>query len=405
VTSLIAWLDTSSDEQRRVRELIAVFGQSESRDELGIGQIRDAFSDTLFPGTSVIQTRARYFLFVPWIYLNGHRRGLSGARLKAWTDAKERKLIEALRDAGEVSGLIGRRAGPAVKILPSTIYWSGLIRYGILTRDASADHLGAVLGRLAAEADELDSRRLGDWHPTLPAAPSGFPDTVPDGFDLGPDEASWLSERILAAAPGTLLADLVLRREPLDAGSAAPWEDSVCGQAPEEIGATVRHAWLFSLGMHGAALLYNLLIAERYEAAGLTRVADPIEDYRARLDVWNEACRAATGPFRRWDRDGMWHLVGQVNARVSGQTRMFVDTWLDAVVGGSATSAATSDELRRLVAGREQRQKKAQSRLTNERLLRTWTGESGSAQLVYRWGQVRGLVRDLHDGTARDARA
>ena len=64
---MIAWLDTSSDEQRRVRELIALFAQSESRDELGIGQVRDAFSEMLFPGTSVIQTRARYFLFVPWI--------------------------------------------------------------------------------------------------------------------------------------------------------------------------------------------------------------------------------------------------------------------------------------------------------------------------------------------------
>ena len=193
MTSLIAWLDTSSEEQRRVRELIAVFAQSESRDELGIGQIRDAFSDTLFPGTSVIQTRARYFLFVPWIYRDGLRRGLDGARLKAWADTRERRLIETLRDAGEVTGLIGRRAGPAVKILPSTIYWSGMVRYGILTRDASADHLGAALNRFVSEADELDSRSADDWNATLPPAPAGFPDTVPDGFDMGAEEASWLS--------------------------------------------------------------------------------------------------------------------------------------------------------------------------------------------------------------------
>src|SRR5437764_14278579 len=100
MASMIAWLDTSSDEQRRVRELITLFSQNESRDELGIGQIRDAFSNTLFPGTSVIQTRARYFLFVPWIYREGMRRGRSGQQLKAWTDTRERKLIEALRDTG-----------------------------------------------------------------------------------------------------------------------------------------------------------------------------------------------------------------------------------------------------------------------------------------------------------------
>src|SRR5436305_1563902 len=220
---MIAWLDTSSNEQRRVRELIALFAQSESRDELGIGQIRDALSDTLFPGTSVIQTRARYYLFVPGIYRDGRRRGRSGPQLKVWTDTKERKLIETLRAAGEVTGLIGRRAGPAVKILPSTIYWSGLVRYGILTRDAAADHLGLyTTGVATGEADELATRASDDWHATLPAAPDGFPEVVPGGFGLGYEEASWVAERILTAAPATLLAHLVEHLTPPDLGSGAP---------------------------------------------------------------------------------------------------------------------------------------------------------------------------------------
>lgn len=66
MTSSVAWLDTSADEQRRVREMIALFSQPESRDELGIGQLRQVLSDTLFPGTTVLLTRARYFLIVPW---------------------------------------------------------------------------------------------------------------------------------------------------------------------------------------------------------------------------------------------------------------------------------------------------------------------------------------------------
>ena len=54
VTSTIAWLDVSAEEQRRAREFLALFTQAESRDELGLGQIRDTFSNTLFPGISVI---------------------------------------------------------------------------------------------------------------------------------------------------------------------------------------------------------------------------------------------------------------------------------------------------------------------------------------------------------------
>lgn len=67
-----------------MRELIALFSQEESRDELGTGAVRDAFSDLLFPGVSVLQTRARYLLFVPWIFREAERRGMLGPELRVW---------------------------------------------------------------------------------------------------------------------------------------------------------------------------------------------------------------------------------------------------------------------------------------------------------------------------------
>ncbi|WP_390342612.1 DUF6361 family protein [Variovorax boronicumulans] len=36
-------------------------------DELGLLSIHQAFADRLFPGTSVLHTRLRYALFVPWL--------------------------------------------------------------------------------------------------------------------------------------------------------------------------------------------------------------------------------------------------------------------------------------------------------------------------------------------------
>jgi Family of unknown function (DUF6361) len=405
VASMIAWLDTSSDEQRRVRELISLFVQSESRDELGIGQIRDAFSDLLFPGTSVIQTRARYFLFVPWIFRDGARRGYSGPQLKAWADRQERKLVEALRDTGQVEGLIGRRAGPAVKTLPSAIYWSGLLRYGILTRDVASDQLDGQRSDAGAEADELAVRRASDWDPTLPEAPAGFPGTVTGGFDLTRRESVWLRERILTAAPDTLLSHLLVRDEPPDPDSVASWDDSACADAPAGARAVHGHARLFSLGMHGAALLYNLLIGERYERAGYTRIHEPVTSYRGLLDDWAVACSDAGAQFRTWDRHAMWDHVTRVNPRIDRDTRRFVDTWLDTVTSGNAAAVAMSNQLRQLVSHREQTQKEAQSRLTNDRLLRTWSGKSGSATLTYRWPRVRDIVTDIHEGLTRDARA
>lgn len=398
----IAWLDTSPEEQRRVRELIALFAQNESRDELGIGQIRDAFSNTLFPGTSVIQTRARYFLFVPWIYRYGMRLGYSGQRLKAWADRQERRLIEALRDTGDVDGLIGRLAGLAVKVLPSTIYWSGLIRYGILTRDTAPDQL--TVPAASTEADELAFRVSGDWNPTLPAAPPGFPGREAVGFEMLPEEAIWLTEQITKNAGNTLLAHLLTAAPmPDHPGSPAPWDDSACATAPASIGGQLMHARLFSLAMHGAALLYNLLIGERYEAAGHTTVTEPVADYRERLERWAQECADARHQLASWYRQDMWDLVLRANPRVGPATHRFVNTWLDAVATRLRADIADQSDLRTLIAGREQQQKKAQSRLVNERLLRSWSGASGSAPLIYRWLQVRRIVTDIREGPDRDA--
>jgi Family of unknown function (DUF6361) len=62
------WLDRSERERRKMLDVVDLFGEHDTRDELGIGSVRDAFADMLFPGTSTIMTRARYFLLVPWTY-------------------------------------------------------------------------------------------------------------------------------------------------------------------------------------------------------------------------------------------------------------------------------------------------------------------------------------------------
>jgi hypothetical protein len=67
MTSRLTWIDHDSQARERSLRILALFREKESRDELGIGGIRDAIADRLFPGTSTIQTRLRYMLFVPWV--------------------------------------------------------------------------------------------------------------------------------------------------------------------------------------------------------------------------------------------------------------------------------------------------------------------------------------------------
>lgn len=68
MTASLTWLDHDGAAYERSLRLLALFKEKESRDELGIGAIRDAIADRLFPGTSTIQTRLRYMCFIPWIY-------------------------------------------------------------------------------------------------------------------------------------------------------------------------------------------------------------------------------------------------------------------------------------------------------------------------------------------------
>jgi hypothetical protein len=396
VPSTIAWLDASREDQKRMREIVNLFTQSESRDELGIGQVRDVFSDSLFPGTSTLHTRARYFLFIPWCFMEAEAKGLTGGQLERRVENNERTLISTLKDLHAVDGLIGRVAGIAVKTLPSSLYWSALRQYNILQVAEPLDALG--LRRLAdPEQEELSERVVTGWSPTLPDRPPGFPRHLAAGFELSGEEAHWLQERMLGGSEGTLLHHLVSDGRCPDPTTDAPWDDPMCSTTDKDILAVLEHARLFALVVHGASLLYNLLIAERYVAEGHTKVESPVEDFRTRLDLWSRECRAQARALSGWNRTDFWRHVLATNPLVTPPTQQFLKAWFEPVCRLSVDDAADNEELRRLVRNRELR-KDTQSRLTNDRLLASWSGEAGTRRLTFRWSQVNRILQDLHIG-------
>lgn len=398
--SLLAWLDHSEEDQRRMRELVALFGQEESRDELGIGAIRDAFSDRLFPGTSVVQTRARYFLFVPWIYRAGERRKLSGDALREWAEKRERWLIPALKRGGDENGLIGRVAGPGVKILPSTIYWNGLQTFGIARHPGGLDQaLRSGARSFVDEADELAERRGGLWHATLPEPPTEFFSFREATFELTREEAEWLAERIVQRVPDSMLGYMVLHRLRPAVNARAPWEDPAVASLSDELRLVVEHARHFSQAIYGAVLLYNLLLARRAARLGFAS-GELVDAYEGELDDWWREIESDAA-FHRWDRDDFWRTVVSVHGRVPMPTVAWVDEWLDRVQDGSAARSVADPQLHRLVHDRERRLKGAKARLINDRLLANWRGASGTGRLVYRWGTVHTQLTDLFEGLDR----
>jgi hypothetical protein len=184
MAAFVAWLDYSERERRQALDVIDLFREQDTRDELGIGTIRDALAERLFPGINTIQTRARYFLFIPWTCLELERRQVSSADAALRARKEEVALIEALLHAGETAGVIGVEARAALKRLPSNIYWLGLGTWGIrLFAGGQDQYFSSLDGRRRTAShratDDPEGGEVGrvppSWHPAIPARPADFP--------------------------------------------------------------------------------------------------------------------------------------------------------------------------------------------------------------------------------------
>ncbi|UUT36597.1 DUF6361 family protein [Microbacterium elymi] len=81
-------------------EIIDLFREPGTVDELGIGAVRDALSDILFPGTSVLHTRLRYVLFIPWLLRRAADDGGTPDEMRARFRAHEYRRCGRRRSAG-----------------------------------------------------------------------------------------------------------------------------------------------------------------------------------------------------------------------------------------------------------------------------------------------------------------
>lgn len=400
--STFTWIDHAERDRERMMELIDRFAEQDTRDELGIGGVRDSLAEQLFPGVSVVQTRAQYLLFVPWMYRELERAGTPASDSTRRARRAEIALINALAAAPENTGTIGIQARDALKRLPSNVYWQALGRYGIRLFPGRQDlyHRSFDLFHTRTErhrtlgrerADETADAPPANWHPQLPSPPDDFP--APADFLLRPQDADYLRERIMATAPGTLLAFLVDHGRATER-TAFPWEHPQVGELPDRLRDLLTHARCFSEVMHGAALLYNLILAEEATRA-------EAEEYRERLKTWAETILERSGDLGVWDRDNFWQRVSSGPTRITPQARAFANRWLDiALAPGGVAGVADAAPVRDLIRARERELKGPLARLGNLRAQERWNGASGASQLSYRWNTAQTLVTDILTGLA-----
>ena len=404
--SLLAWIDHDSKARERTLRILSLFQEKESRDELGLGSVRDSFADQLFPGTSTIQTRLRYMLFVPWIYRSLEEKQLPAESFAVQADKMERDLVQPLMDSDDQAGVFGKTAGKRLKRLPSSVYWAGLSVWGIRITPFSQDEYHRRIDetyrrRNALKDLEKDAKARGDdididqrtaslsWHSQLPAPPEDFPSMM--NFALSREEAEFIRECIRVACPDSLLSFLALYCKPTE--TQAPWEHPDYGRFSEQHKELLTHARLFSEVMHGAAISYNFQLARiRNREDLVTKHQESFNEWTANLPL-EEICP--------WSVNRLWELTLNHGHTITHQTRDFVRQWIDHTRSSPRDLLSNTDALT-LVKRREMKLKGTRSRFRNQRALEQWGGYSGLGRLVYRWPNVKVLLNDLHQGINRE---
>lgn len=307
----LGWIDFSKSERNKVLSVLEQLSQKGTLDELGIAPVRDGFADLFFPGTSTIQTRAKYFFIVPYALKELELNEETNPRqMLKELDNIEKQCAKILKEKNEdLEGIIGVRALENkgwVKRAPSSIYWSGLRSYGIFTGPLSlAEYIWKVcerkkqkktLAKLGNRNDRSDNKdkEQDDWDAgglyqvqfwNVPT----YQDTWKDSLNLHLTKAEgvFLKCQIVTTHPNSIMAYILKnhREDILNCGSFEKM-DSLIYQFPEQIRKDYWMAKDFAEFLLVLRILYNLIISsENKRANQLWGEKEPELKQIAKVDV------------------------------------------------------------------------------------------------------------------------
>ena len=254
-------------------------------DELGIAPIRDGFANLFFPGTSTIQTRAKYYLIVPYAFkdMENNRETNPNQMLRDYDDVEKVCAKILLENAQDSEGIIGNRAlaqNHWVKRTPSDIYWSGLRSYGIFSGGniSLSEYVRVMcalkkqkntlmeLGKRSDQAEEFESDdkdsgaflRKQFWK--IPTYSDSWKETL--NIRLTPEEGSFLKRQILTAYPNSMMG-IILSHKMIDAFQCGSFENlqSMIFRFPEQIQYDYYLALAFSRFLYVLRVLYNIMVS------------------------------------------------------------------------------------------------------------------------------------------------
>ena len=272
------WIDFSRRDRDLARDIIASLNEHSAVDELGIGIIRDGFADYFFPGTSTIQTIAKYFFLVSYQVKELTQTPQTNPELALRKIEQEcsKKMWESLSPEEQnkgSAGIFGRTffkkdSKDWVKRAPSEIYWGGIRKLGFL-KCSSPLSLSEFLRisqnqePLPVESDEDlkngKSKVAGfekSWHWNLPPVEARDDWHRAPNVKLTSGEAEFLIERIKEEVPDSMFSFLI----PFRGHLPEYFSDLVKLNLPDHLKNSWQRAYDFSEFIKPAQVRFNVLL-------------------------------------------------------------------------------------------------------------------------------------------------
>lgn len=238
-------------------------------DELGLGRIRDFFSNQMFPGMSTLHNRAKYFVLLPSLYEQLSRSVKSAKdipeKLKEWERNMTISLLRGKDNNDDKNGITGGdftieqiEAGAFVKNTPTDIYLSSLRFFGLVDNSANLytqiekESKRVKMSKLTAD----EKRENGDSDEPIGGTDAtfcSFPgydfehSASPISLSLTQYEAEVLKSRICKKCEGRLYAHLLQNEDIPIVSDFHAMKNELHDKLPKELSDIVDKAYDFSL--------------------------------------------------------------------------------------------------------------------------------------------------------------
>ena len=400
----LGFVNFSNEEKMRVAKMMQLLQESEAIEELGIGRVRDHFSNTLFPGTSTLQHHAKYFVLLPSLY---YYIAFKTRKFKSTADVtrviKEAEIQITRQLAKWENGIIKTKETGItgintltealqdytkyVKYDPAYIYGSGLARYGIIP--------DTRIERLILE--------LNNKHFESPNRPSSFKseDLTEDAGELTGDkqliktcgesydffhgkkidlsltekEASFLKDRIHDSCHGTLLYYLINNKIDIPEKISYFELESILVEEHSEVVDIYHKSVLFSKLMHLIDWIFNYSYYNSFdksEDAEISKQRYNLQYIQYSTDINN--MNAYTSLFE---------YIRSIDIRFT----VFLEKCYDAILQGDLPTIS------QLVKERERMVKRERSKIGNS----TYKNQQriNPVPNTFRWESVRTMVNEI----------